>query len=395
MKTTSNEILKSVLKFLSILIIAFLLVNCSEDNEPASIFEESASQRIKKKSNDIKTSLQQPTYGWKTLYFTDSTQLGGYRFLFDFENDNTVAMVSDFSTADHTKRKSKYNVVLGSTIKLSFTTKNSIHKLSDSDNAPTSRLRGRGYLGSFEFLYYGKDGDDLIFKANRDLTPVRLTPATKADWDNFGKNYTDLNATMKEDPKKSVFRTLKVGSVLYTFGYNDNTRYVSADTQNATVSADKKNLTFGFGVDAGKIIVKPAIEVGDKKIQELTYDSAKDRFSGMEGSNELVAIYYSNAPAYKLKTRSPLNPGGFLRSGRKHMRINRTNTRYVSRDESSDAFVTFFEKWRDDFKKAVGNRYSISRFYIRDIPTRPYINIYLKRASDNREFSAYYGLRRR
>ena len=99
---------------------------------------------------------------WKATYFTDDTQLGGYSYLFKFTDNQIVEMASDFGGNDDVT-SSQWAIQLGTTLKLSFTTKNKIHELSDSNNSPDTDLRGQGYKGSFEFLYYGTEGDDIIF----------------------------------------------------------------------------------------------------------------------------------------------------------------------------------------------------------------------------------------
>lgn len=365
--------------------LCLLLTNCS-DNEPKEVFKESATQRLKKRSSELKKKLQAPQYGWKTVYFTDNSILGGYRFLFDFEDDKTVAMSSDFSSEDYAKRKSEYDVVLGSTVKLSFTTKNSIHKLSESDRYPQSSLRGKGYKGNFEFLYYGTDGDDLIFRTNRELDTLRLSPAKQSDWDNLKKGYEDMSAAIY-DPKKSTFRALKIGDIIYNFDYNQRLRHATSTTTDS--KASKQRVEFGVGFELGEIVISPAIDVDGKKVNKLQYDKAKDRFSAKIGDKEQVALYYADAPLSRMRSFS------IPKAGMRGMRINRTNPRYVSSDNSSESFVTFFNKWRDDFKKALRDRYRITRFYIRGWNTaEPYISIWINNVSSGGNIGARYGVKK-
>ena len=75
-------------------------------------------------------------------------------------------MASDFDT-DTDIYKSQYEIQLGSTVSLVFTTKNRIHLLSDSNNSSYYSLEGKGYLGDFQFLYYGQENGEIVFKTNR------------------------------------------------------------------------------------------------------------------------------------------------------------------------------------------------------------------------------------
>jgi hypothetical protein len=67
----------------------------------------------------------------KAIYFTDTTQLGGFTHVFKFKN-GSVDMASDYD--NDTSVNTRVTVSLGSTTSLVFTTKNKIHLLSDSNN---------------------------------------------------------------------------------------------------------------------------------------------------------------------------------------------------------------------------------------------------------------------
>ena len=195
-----NNIKKSTMKYIYkytfiLLPLVFFLISCEDNNDPEDIFEKDSTERLNEQEKELSELLQSSEYGWKMTYFTDDPrytnndqQLGGWTFIFDFVDNSHVVMVSDFSNQTLTPNESEYNIKLGSTIKLSFSTKNYIHDLSDANNAPSSSLTGKGYKGDFEFLYYGQEGEDLIFRSNRFQIEIRFQKATAEDWENISEN---------------------------------------------------------------------------------------------------------------------------------------------------------------------------------------------------------------
>lgn len=283
--------MKQILKKGFVAIILLLSLQSCNDNEAERVFNEVPSVRLEEQSKELQELLKSSTEGWKTTYFTDDSQLGGFTFLFKFTDNKNVEMASDFGD-DDTVTASEWDVTIGSTVKLTFTTKNKIHDLSDSNNYPDGELRGQGYKGSFEFLYYGVDGDDIIFRSNRDFIEVRFTKATPNDWVDLVKNRDNM-LYIKDNPTKSVFRTLNIGDKVYNFSYDVNRRF--AKNVNESTSID-----FGVGFTSTGITISPALDINGDKVSEFTYDVTTDRFVASLNATEVASIEYSNAPAFPL-----------------------------------------------------------------------------------------------
>ncbi|WP_343330576.1 DUF4302 domain-containing protein [Polaribacter staleyi] len=367
------------------LILAFCLVvfnSCQDNSDPELLFEDVPTVRIEKSISELKTSLQSSENGWKTTYFTDDTELGGFTFLFDFISDSEVIMDSDFGTPD-VSTASLYDITLGSTIKLTFTTKNVIHELSDSNNYPDDDLRGQGYKGSFEFLYFKTDGEDILFKSNRDRDIIiRFSKASKEDW----ASLTSLNKTMLEtyipkDPLKSVFRNLTLESggktTLYGFSLNDARRFatVTAISKDATITDFK----FGIAPTPTGFIVSPAIEIDNVILNEFIYSVDNDEFVAEFDGVKMTLNY-----ADELNFLLPFYDFGNEPSGNNSIRVLRTNSDFTSIDQSSEPFVNFFNDFVQHFIDTQSGR-RISRVYIRNLDTAPYVHIYY--FSGAKEFS--------
>ncbi len=252
----------------AIALFIVLLYGC-QNNDPEPLFDDSPSVRVDKKIKEIKSFLQSSEKGWKVTYFTDNTQLGGYTFLFDFISDNEVTMDSDFGKADPS-RVSLYNLSLGSTIKLSFTTKNVLHELSDGANYPDPDLRGQGYRGDFEFLFSSFDGDDIIFRVNRDTSIyLRFKRASAQDWVDLKMNKSIMELINGET------LAYKIGDKTEFSSYNEGRRFAKNN--------DNLDLSFGVGFTPTGIIVSPAINANGTMYSEFTLSADRKKFVSSDG----------------------------------------------------------------------------------------------------------------
>ena len=133
---------KNILKYLIVSFLILQLTSCT-NNDAEQKFDQSPTERLNAQQKELKDLLLSSEFGWKAVYFTDDSQLGGYTHLFKFAADGTVQMASDFDE-DTSISKSQYEIQLGSTVSLVFTTKSRIHLLSDSNSYPTAALRSKG-----------------------------------------------------------------------------------------------------------------------------------------------------------------------------------------------------------------------------------------------------------
>jgi hypothetical protein len=232
------------IKYIAILILC-ISFSCV-DNEPELLFDDVPSERVNASVDQVKQLLLNATNGWKITYFTDDTTLGGYTYLFRFLEDGTVEMDSDFGQTKGTVTSSLWTVDFGATVKLNFTTQNKIHELSDSNSSPDPELTGQGYRGSFEFLFYGIEGENLSFQASRDNTPVLFQKASQQDWDNLSKNDDIINLL------NGQLSYVKDG-ITQTFEFNSDRRFATNEDDQVT------DTNFGIGFSPNGIIVSPAI----------------------------------------------------------------------------------------------------------------------------------------
>ncbi|EJG02363.1 MULTISPECIES: DUF4302 domain-containing protein [unclassified Flavobacterium] len=287
---------KNIFKFLTTAVLAILLLgSCSNDTDAEKLFDKTPVERLNAQKSELSTTLLDSEFGWKAIYFTDDTQLGGYTHLFKFSADGKVQMASDFDD-DTAVYQSDYNVVLGSTVSLLFDTYNRIHLLSDSNSYPTTALRGKGYLGDFQFLYYGQENGDILFRSNRLVREIRFVKATAQDWADLSKNL-DTEANLVGGINSPLFKLLEIkdGSTTkkYDFSFSPVTRF---STSKSIDAGSSEVISRGVGYTPTSIVLSPAIVVGGQNLTNFVYNPADGSFTATGTNGVSAAIKYSNAP---------------------------------------------------------------------------------------------------
>ena len=294
-----------------LLIVAFLATQfgACDRNEAEQKFDKTPTERINAKVKELNDTLISSEYGWKAVYYTDNTQLGGFTHLFKFSADGTVAMASDFDS-DTNIYNSDYSIETGSTISLLFSTKNRIHLLSDSNNYPKAGLKGKGYKGDFQFLYYGQENGEIIFKTNRSFQELRFIKATAEDWTDLELN-TEMAQNVIGSDKRPLFRLLEIndGTDIHKldFNYASNTRFATANSVENGYS-----LSYNMGIAFTKtgITVSPAIVVNDQELTDFIYDDSTGSFTATGTNGVSAAIKYSDKPLILTDDYKLLLPGG-------------------------------------------------------------------------------------
>lgn len=247
-----------------VLVGALSIVSCQSDNFDNK-FDENPTERTEKRRTELRNNLMSSEYGWKMTYFTDNSQLGGFSYLFKFLDDSNVEMISDFDNKNGYKplepRISEYDILLGNTVGLLFTTDNYIHLLANNSIYPSSipKLKGQGYKGDFEFSYYGSNDEGLDFKSVRKHINVKFEAATAQDWVDFASH----SAVMDQLSTKKNFVIENVNGEVeeYNFTYRKDSRFgfiLTPDYYSVNVNG---GVGFGFAKDHVKI--SPEIELED------------------------------------------------------------------------------------------------------------------------------------
>lgn len=285
---------KHIYKYLFLALVAVIMGACTS-TEADQKFDETPLERLNGKKKELNDLLLSSSEGWKAVYYTDSTQLGGWTHLFKFLPDGKVDMASDFD-ADTAIKRSQYDIQLGSTVSLVFTTANRIHLLSQSDKFPTPALVGKGYLGDFQFYYYGQENGEIIFRTNREFHELRFVKATAKDWTDLPKN-TPIIKAITGEITSPLFRILEEndGSTIkkFEFDYNPAARFGMAYSL-AEGSEEAFQMALSFTPTGA--VVKPAVVVKGQKLSNFVYDSVSNSFTATGTGGVSATFKYTNAP---------------------------------------------------------------------------------------------------
>ena len=290
--------IKNIYKYLFAALLALQLSSCDNNTDAEQKFDQTPTERLNAQKSELNEALLSSPEGWKAVYFTDNTILGGYTHLFKFAADGTVIMASDFSKDLKTQvsTKSEYAVQLGSTVSLTFTTKNWIHLLSDSYDYPVDALLAEGYRGDFQFLYYGQENGEIIFRTNRNNRELRFVKATAKDWTDLPKNFDMIPNVIGSDARP-LFRLLETNDGTtkhqFDFSFSEVTRYAEANSIEAGYSV---NYNMGIGYTPTGIVVSPAVEVGGQKLTNFTYNDADGSFTAAGTGGVTAVIKYTDKP---------------------------------------------------------------------------------------------------
>ncbi|WHT40914.1 DUF4302 domain-containing protein [Myroides sp. mNGS23_01] len=266
--------------------LSLFAVGC-QDTDPDDVFGEKANVRIENARKELNSALLDSEYGWKMIYFTDDSQLGGFTHLIKFDNQvmNSVKMISDFNASTLIPKESTYTLPMASTISLLYATPNHIHELGKGNQYPVGSLKGKGYLGDNQFLFYGYDGDVLTLRGNRGLFDIKLTKATAEDWANLRNNTNVMNVIAQ---KRNMVVVENEEAQIYNFRFTKSTRYATVLNNEQTMSVNTAGgVGIGFNID--EVVVSPAIEFEDgSTISVLKFENGT--FKGEVGNNSVTIM---------------------------------------------------------------------------------------------------------
>ncbi|MFV0247365.1 MAG: DUF4302 domain-containing protein [Tenacibaculum sp.] len=357
--------MKINIKFIySLALLSLLLYSgCSKQNIADELFDNSTDQRIKQQKAALKNLLISSESGWKMLYFTKNDEFGGFAFLMKFNADNTVKMTSDVNR-DTAVTTGKYTITLGSTLKLNFSTYNHIHKLTDSYTP--AALRGQGYKGSAEFLYYGNSNDNMKFKSVRQVASEKIIfqKATEKDWDGLiAEAFENHNRLFSSNTYNSVYRGIRLSvnnsEDVYSFSFNKLKRYINISVK----SSEGKNTNRSFGVGFAKngFISSPELKLKNQIFTNFTWDVTSKKFISVNSNNAVAELLYLDAPVVISDDYLLINNN----KGGGHIRFSFTveEPYLIDTPYTSALFLDLFYKARQNFINTQRGK-EFYRFYI-------------------------------
>ena len=295
--------MKSLHKFVykTSIFFAILLVACNNDDQEL-LFDAPPTSRIEAREQEL-LNLIQSQQGFKVVYFTNNDTFGGFTFYMNFSDDGTVSMTSDFDT-DTELVTSEYQVGTHTTTELTFSTRNHIHKLSDSSSP--AQLRGTGFAGNSTFQYISNDpntGNITFFDLRNEATLI-FEPITQEEWANAKSLVEESFATRQDiltNTDISVFRNLTFsnnGEELQVFQLNFDLVRVFANPLGQSDTGEVFEFEpFGVAGTPNGLKISPPIEFEGNSFEDFVFDEASNTYTSTQG--EITAtIGQSATPAF-------------------------------------------------------------------------------------------------
>lgn len=277
-------------------VILILGFTACRKTEVENQFYTSPEARMNDTLSFIRKQLTSAQNGWKGGFSTGSR--GGYGFFFQFNNDETVSMLSDYSTTSaSTPQTSTYRVSALSLPTLLFDTYNYISLMQDPNPSAAGGTSGVGYKSDTEFLYVKAHGDTLFFKGKKYTQPFILVKATEAEKTQF----------LAAGINTFVTNFSKVYNDNYVFSYLDANPKLKLGIE---IDYSGKTTKFSYIDEAGNInsIISSAFYYGVNDLslaQFINYNGKLIKSLKFEGSN-IVAVYSDNTTAVIKSQTMPL-----------------------------------------------------------------------------------------
>lgn len=155
-------------------ILFFILIACTNDDEDNL---PSVEERVEAAVSDLKNDLTAPPNGWRINY-QPTPEAGIFFMILDFDEDGMVTIKTDVidNDGEFIQHTIPYRIDHAHSLELIFETYGVFHHLFEKDQA--------SFGAEFEFLYSGKQGENLVFVSKSDLsnrTVVVFEPAGPGD----------------------------------------------------------------------------------------------------------------------------------------------------------------------------------------------------------------------
>ncbi len=273
--------------------LLLVLISCSSDNND-DVFDEAPSTRIDQRITELQNLLLASPDGYRAIYFTKNDEYGGFTFYMKFNNDGTVEMTSDVDS-ETAITSSKYEVSMGTTTELVFSTRNHIHKVSDS-NIPG--LIGSGYEGNSNFIYIKSEGENIIFMEPRNEATIVFEPVNAGDWADVNTSLA-RRSSLIPTATSSVFQGLTIqddsgNTTIYNLNYDSLRLFINATNQ--TEEGAVTEISYGIAYTTDGFIASPPIEINGTSYENFVFDDTSMTYIATVGGNTATIGFIDTPP---------------------------------------------------------------------------------------------------
>lgn len=253
------------------------------DNDFESEFGLSPDERTSIVLDDWKEALVSSEHGWLTHYYPNPEILGGFSYVFRFQENGNVVMnwgIDDFID------ESPYSLKMFERPLLIFDTYSNLSKMTDPQNG----IPGKGFGGEIEFAFVNQsvNGDTIFLEERVNKDPMILVKATAETWENI-KKYPDMTAVLERRNEKVVPFYLNLQVEEWD---NKVTMVYNADMQKARLTfmedGEPQLLDMPVNFTHEGFEFHHALEFNGVKVRSFKYDEVNNKFdvadAGVNGS---------------------------------------------------------------------------------------------------------------
>lgn len=279
--------------FLSLLILSFLTA-CKDDEEEL-IQNQRPDERLNETLSAYKEQLTGAEYGWKAVLLPAGG--AGYNFLFNFGEDDRVAMYSDINASTVANAMSStYRLKGMQTPSLLFDTYSYIHILSDPDATISQGDWGQGQYSDFEFAIESATTDSITLEGIYNGSKLILTRASQEDAENYIKNVAASAQALEniEHLNQYYFKRLTFGNSAFDVVFNTETRRLGIYDTGGNL-----NETSFYYTENGISLVEPFTSgnVSISTLNNIEFSPTNRRFS-LSVNGTAATITEERAPAH-------------------------------------------------------------------------------------------------
>lgn len=275
--------------------MVLLLVGCT-DNDTKYLFDKSVNQRFEELKSQYTKTLAAPENGWIAFY-NPNGKVGGFVVLFNFNEDGTVEMKSDYRNGANDD-KITYRIDKTLKTELVFESHTVLHQIYETNDNDSG--------GEFVFNITSVEKDKVILTSKTDngyngeeITEITLVPATKNQWDM--KPIYSMTPKIANGYKSDLyFRVIRVEGTDVKMGFS----YIEGHTKSEINRIARISLLDGEKVTSMDIpvavtpsgfkLLKP-LSINGKQVTDFTYNETNNIFVSTDGDQKTI-VEHSNTP---------------------------------------------------------------------------------------------------
>ncbi len=288
------------IKIYALFLITIGFIACSEDNEIEPLFDQDGSTRTTELLASYKKTLTDAEFGWKLVY-QPKNSVGFYNIFLDFNEDNTVEIVSDYAQGTQ-DLETTYRVGKSQFPELVFENYSTFHNLFEVSNFTLQ--------AEFEFIFENVTADKVEFRSKTDneddVTKIVFEKATAGEKERVINTRTSYDEIAIGNGTVSFLRNIVVtdptaGAMdppLFqgTFSFSEFERVGIITTLDQS-TGNTTSISYPIVANENGFAFANPFQVNGVDITNFTFDEVNNTYVSEDGGVNSIIGYDLIAPA--------------------------------------------------------------------------------------------------